>query len=134
MQPGNQPPAAPPSNLNFPAIHAAYAQHMQNPGNAMQPGQQPQAQIGGTPAQGPQQPPMPQPQGQPGGGVPQPQQNSPAYATLIQAMAQMPKVSGEDPEMAILKSFGDHLKRIRPDVSGIHKQQDQKPNTGGGAY
>jgi hypothetical protein len=114
MQQGQPPQAAPPQGLNWPAIHAAFGQHVQQPGNAQ----------GGQPMQ----------PGQPGQGIPQPMQNSPAYATLIQAMAKSPKSSGDDPEMTILKSFADHLKRITPDVSAIHKGADQKPNTGGGAY
>lgn len=148
MQQGQPPQAAPPQGLNWPAIHAAFGQHVQQPGNAqggqpMQPGQQPQPQVGGTPSQTPMPQgapppqagaPQPMPQGQPGAGIPQPMQNSPAYATLIQAMAKSPKSSGDDPEMTILKSFADHLKRITPDVSAIHKGADQKPNTGGGAY
>lgn len=124
-------PGQAPGNINWPAVHAAFNQHVQQMGNQpqqvqqgqpMQPGQQPQPQVGGNPA--------------PGGGapfVPQPQQNGPGYAMLIHAMSKTGKEPGEDPESMILRALEGHLKRITPDVSSIHKDQ-QKPNTGGGAY
>lgn len=114
-----------PANLNWPAIHAAFGNHVAQNGQPVQPGQQPQAQVGGT-----QQPGPAQPGAQP---MPQPAVNQPGYAMLIHAMATTPKNPGEDAETMILRALEGHLKRITPDVSSIHKDA-QKPATGGGAY
>lgn len=118
-----------PQNLNWPAIHSAFGQHVQNMGSQpqpVQPGQQPQAQVGGTQPPGPAQP------GQPP-FVPQPEQNGPGYAMMIHAMSQTPNKPGEDQGTMIIRSLSDQLKRITPDVSSIHKDA-QKPATGGGTY
>ena len=137
MQPTGAPPQQGnmPQNLNWAAIHAAYNNHVAKNGQPL-PGQQPQAQVGGTqqpgPAQGvapaPMAPGNPQP-----ANVPQPQQNQPGYAMLIHAMGQTPSKPGEDHGSMIIRALEGHLKRITPDVSSIHKDT-MKPNTGGGAY
>lgn len=120
-----QQPGQTPANINWPAIHSAFNEHVAKLGNQpqqVQPGQQPQPQVGGNPA--------------PGGGapfVPQPQQNGPGYAMLIHAMSKTGKNPGDDPETMILRSLDQHLKRITPDVSSVHKDT-MRPNTGGGAY
>lgn len=130
MPPTNQSPqqGAMPTNVNWPAVHAAFNDHMQN-GGAMgaggQPGQQPQPQVGGTQQPGPAQP------GQP--AIPQPEQNQPGYAMLIHAMGSTPHNPGEDPESMIIRALSDHLKRSTPDVSSLHKDA-MRPATGGGAY
>ncbi len=80
------------ADLNWAAIHSAYNEHKTKMGNAQ-------------PAH-----------------IPQPQGHSPAYAMMIHAMSQQPTQPGEDHGTMILRALEGHLKRITPDVSGIHKQ------------
>jgi hypothetical protein len=54
--------------------------------------------------------------------TPQPQQNPPAHAMILHAMSQVNAKPGEDHGSMIIRGMLEHLKRMTPDVSGIHKQ------------
>lgn len=138
-------PQQPPQGLNYPAIQAAFAAHMQGGGAMQQPPAQGQPQPGGPPMQGqpapqqmppqqsaPQQQPMPQPTPAPQADMPQPQQQGPGYGMMVHAMSQAQNKEGEDHGTMLIRALADLAKKTIPDVSGIHKPT--LPATGGGAY
>lgn len=95
----------PPTNVNWQAIHGAYADYKAKSG----------------PSQTSRSP------------MPQPEHNGPGYAMLIHAMSKAPHEVGQDHGTMIIRALDQHLKRITPDVSAIHKES-QPQGRGGGGY
>ena len=62
--------------------------------------------------------------------MPQPQQNTNMHKMVLHAMAMTPNKEGETQGQMVLRALSDHLKRVTPDVSSIHKEP-QEGKTGG---
>jgi hypothetical protein len=79
------------SDLNFPAIHAAYTDYKTK------------YKGGGTSA------------------IPQPVANGPIHNMVLHAMAMTPNKDGETHGTMVIRALTEHLKRVTPDVNALHK-------------
>lgn len=57
--------------------------------------------------------------------VPKPEGHGPMHAMMVHAMSQTQAQPGEDHGSMIIRALSEHMKRIHPDVSGIHKPPAQ---------